>query len=93
MRTGKYRIGQNAVMTLKRINLLLVCKSISENSLAKAKKTARDYKCKLLITNNQTLEELTHRENSKVMAIYESKLAKEIEKNLGEDFIEIDLES
>ncbi len=93
MRTGKFRIGQNAVMTLKRINLLIVCKSISENSLKKAKKTAKDYKCKLLMTNLNTLDELTHKENAKVMAIYESKLSKEILMNLGEDFIELDLEN
>lgn len=93
IRTGKFRIGLNAVLTLKRINLLLVCKSISQNSLKKAKSIANKYGCKLLISSEKLLDEFTHKENSKIMAIADAKLANAILLNKEQHFIEISLEN
>ncbi len=87
MRSGKYRIGANAVLTLKKIELLLVCKSASENTRKDVIKLASKHNCQVLITKEKELAEMTHRENSKVMAICDKELAKAIVENSSIDFI------
>ena len=87
IRSNKYRIGMNAVQTLKKINLLIVCCSASENTKQEAKKVASKYHCKLLTTKEVKLEEITHKENSKVMAVIDSALAKAILDNCENEFI------
>ena len=87
MRTGKYRIGANAVQTLKRANLMIVCSSASDNTKKEADKLARKFHCPILETKENTLEEITHRENSKVMAIADKSLSLAILSNVDEDFI------
>lgn len=87
MRTGKFKIGFNAVMTLKRAYLIIVCKTASENSKKQAEKLAKRYGAPLIETVEKTLEELTHRENAKVMAIAEKNLAKAIIDNSENQFI------
>ena len=87
MRTGKFRIGLNAVQTLKSIKLIIVCKTASENSKDKAQGLSKKYKCPMLVTVSKTLEELTHRENAKVMAITDKSLSTAILSNLENDFI------
>ncbi len=86
IRARKYRIGMNAVQTLKSINLLIVCSSASENTLEQAKKVASRYNCPMLITNQIKLEQITFKENSKVMAITDKSLAKAILDNCKNDF-------
>ena len=87
IRSNKYRIGMNAVQTLKKINLLIVCCSASDNTKKLAQKVADKYHCKLLTTKQVNLEEMTHKENSKVMAITDFALAKAILDNCEDDFI------
>ena len=87
MRTGKFRIGTNAAATLKRANLVIVCNSASENTKKEAEKLARKFRCSLIEPVTVTLEELTHRENAKVMAIADKKLSEAILNNLEKDFI------
>ncbi len=87
MRTGRFKIGVNAVSTLKKANLIIVCKSASENTKKESVKLAKRFKAPLLETVNKTLEELTFRENAKVMAITDGDLAKAILDNLEKDFI------
>lgn len=89
MRTGKYKIGVNAVGTMKRAKLLIVCKSVAENSLEEAKKFSKKFHCPLLMTVTHTLEEITHKENGKLMAIDNKELADAILLNYGKDFTEI----
>ena len=86
IRAKKYRIGMNAVQTLKSINLLIVCCSASENTIKEAQKVASKYHCPLIITNEIKLEEFTFKENSKVMAITDKALAKAILDNCKNDF-------
>ena len=88
MRSGKFRIGANAATTLKRAYLVIVCKSASDNTKKDALKLAKNFKSKLLETTTFTLEELTHRDNAKVMAIADRALAKAIADNSESDFIE-----
>ena len=87
IRARKFRIGMNAVQTLKSINLIIVCDSASENTKDEAKKVASKYHCPMIITNTDKLEDITHRENAKVMAIADKALAKAILDNIENDFI------
>lgn len=85
MRTGNFRIGANASATLKRAFIVIVCKSASENTKKDALKLANRFNCPLVETQAKTLEEITHRENAKVMAIADKKLSVAILENLEKD--------
>ena len=87
IRAKKYKIGYNAVATLKRANLVIVCKTASDNGLKEAEKLSKKFRCPMLITKEKALEEITHRENAKVMAIADAALAKAILDNSEKDFI------
>lgn len=87
MRTGNFRIGANAAATLKRANLMIVCFSASENTKKEAEKLAKKFRCPLIEPTKKTLEEITHRENAKVMAIADKNLSDAIMQNLEKDFI------
>lgn len=92
IKTGKYRIGLNAIETLKRANLMIVCKTISENSKEKAIKQAKKFNCPIVTTVNSSLEQITFKQNAKAMAIYDGKLAKAILENLEQEFNRLNLE-
>lgn len=89
IRAKKYRIGMNAVQTLKRIELLITCSSASENTKKEALKVANKYHCKLIESTAQTLEKITFTPNAKVMAITDKALAKAILENTASEFIVI----
>ena len=80
-------MGVNAIMTLKRANLILICKSASENTVKQVEKIARGFHCEVLKTKNKLLEEFTFRPNNKAMAITDKSLADAIKKDFSEDFI------
>lgn len=87
IRTGKFRIGTNAVQTLKRAYLMIVCSTASQNTKEQAEKIAKKFHCQLIETASATLEQLTHRENAKVMAIADKNLSVAILENMEKDFI------
>ncbi len=86
MRAGKFKIGTNAVATLKKAQLVIVCNTASENTKNEAEKLAKKFKCPLLETKNKKLEQITHRENAKVMAISDKQLSDAVLNNSEEDF-------
>ena len=88
IRSGKYKIGFNACQTLKRANLLIVCNTASENSKKEAISLSKKLKCQLVESVIFTLSQLTHRENAKIMAITDTKLAQAILSQTENDFIE-----
>ena len=81
MRARKFKIGVNAVATLKKANLLILCRSASENTKKDAVKLAKKLRSKLILTVSKDLSEYTHVENGKLMAILDNELAKAIMKN------------
>ena len=87
MRAGKFKIGVNAINTLKRANLVIVCKTASENTKKEAEKLAKRFNAPLIESIKYSLEELTFRENAKVMAVIDQALAKAIIDNLEDNFI------
>ena len=66
---------------------MIVCNSASDNAKKEAEKVAKKYRCPLIITKTEKLEDITHRENAKVMAIADKALAKAILDNIENDFI------
>ncbi len=88
IRSGKYKIGFNACATLKRANLLIVCSTASENSKKEAISLSKKLKCQVVESVVKTLSQLTHRENAKIMAITDTKLAQAILSQTENDFIE-----
>ncbi len=93
MRARAFKIGVNAVATLKRANLILVCKTASENTVKDALKLARRFRCKTLRSVNKSLSEYVYRDNAKVMAITDAKLTQAILANADEEFIELNQEN
>ena len=88
MRAGKYKIGFGAVETLKKANLIVVCRTASENSKKKAVSLKNKLNSRLIITAQKDLSEITHREGAKVMAITDKAIAAAVLQNIGEEFIE-----
>ena len=88
IRARKCKIGANACATLKKAELVIVCKTAGESTFKDAKKLAKKFACPLLITKNKTLGEITHKENAKVMAITDASLKDAIRNVTEQDFIE-----
>ncbi len=89
IRAGKYRLGMNAVETLKKAKLIIVCSSASLNTVEQAKKSARKFNCPILLTQTKNLSEMVFKENSKVMAVTDASLARAILDNSEKDFIKV----
>ncbi|MBE5756191.1 MAG: hypothetical protein E7342_00145 [Clostridiales bacterium] len=87
MRARKCKLGVNAIATLKKAHLLILCKTASENTKKDAVKLAKRLNAKLIITVSKELSEYTHVENGKLIAILDFELAKAILENACEDFI------
>ena len=88
IRSGRYKIGFGAVETLKKANLIVVCRTASENSKKKALSLKNKLNCPLIITAKKDLSEITFREGAKVMAITDKAIATAILASIGEEFIE-----
>ena len=87
VRAGKCRTGTNSIATLKKVNLILLCKSASENTVKQVAKMAKGFNCSYFITKDKLLEEFIFKPNVKVMAITDKSLADAIKLNFEEEFI------
>ena len=87
MRAGKFRIGANAVATLKKASLIIVCHTASLNTKKEAEKLAKKFHAPIIETVSVYLENIAHRENAKVMAITDRDLSQAILDNSEKDFI------
>lgn len=81
VRANKYRTGLNSVESLKKAELIIVCKTASENSKSQARKIAEKLCCNIFVTEKHTLSELVFKENVKIMAITDKNLSDAIKKN------------
>ncbi len=89
IRKGSYKIGVNAIFTLKKANLLILCKSAGSDTTRHAIKLSKRFNCKLLKTEEVLLSTLTFRENAKLMAITDSALSVAIQNNSANEFVEV----
>jgi ribosomal protein L7Ae-like RNA K-turn-binding protein len=87
VRAGKCRTGTNSICTLKKANLILLCKSASENTKKQVQKIAKKFSAPMLITKDRLLEDLIFKPTVKVMAVTDKALADAIMQNFEEEFI------
>ena len=92
IRAGKYRLGVNAVATLKSAELLIMCHTASENTVKEIIKLSKKLHSDIIVYKTGNLEDLTGKENCKLMAITDKSLAKAIIDNLDENFIKYRME-
>ncbi len=90
IKARKVKMGLNAIATLKKAELIITCKSISDNSFKEALKLKNKFHCPILKTLDKELSELVFKDNVKIIAITDIALSKAIKENLGQTFIGID---
>ena len=81
VRARKLRTGANTLSALKKANLIIVCRTASDNAKENAVKYAAKYRCPLLVTADKDLSEIIRKDNVKVAAITDFALAKAINDN------------
>ena len=83
-KSGNLRTGVNGISALKGANLIIVCASAAENTVREAEKLAGRFRCPLAVSA-VSVEEITGKENCKLMAITDGNLAAAILKNIESD--------
>ena len=92
IRAGKFRLGVNAISTLKKAELLIMCSTISQNSIKDAVKLAKKFRAKIILSKTHLLEDLVGKEHCKLMAITDRALSEAVLQNLDENFAEYRVE-
>jgi hypothetical protein len=92
IRSNNYRLGVNAIGTLKKAELLILCDTTSENGRKDAIKLAKKLRVKIVLSKTFKLEDLTGKEKCKLMAITDKPLATAIINHLDENFTEYRME-
>ncbi len=88
IRKGSYKIGVNAINTLKRAKLLIVCRTAGNDTARQAKKLAKRFNCRLLQTVKTDLSQIVYREKAKLLAITDEPLALAVINGNDDEFIE-----
>ena len=87
MKAGKLTCGFNAVEAeKKRIYLLILCSSASDNAKKSAQKLKNRFGCELMVIYGTPLEEVTGRINCKLAAVRDENLAKAILSAVDENY-------
>ena len=84
-KSGNLRSGVNAIGTLKRANLLILCQTASPNTEKDARKLSVKLGCPML-KSKLSVEELAGKENCKLLAVTDENLARAILDNLDDNF-------
>ena len=69
LKARKCKTGMNAVKTLRRANLIIVCNTASENTVKEARGLSEKWRAELYVTAVKPLAEYVHKDNVKVMAV------------------------
>lgn len=86
-------MGVNAIYTLKRAKLLILCGTAAKNTVKEAIKLSKKFNCAIVVAKTVTVEEMTGKEHCKLMAITDASLAKAIKDNLDGDFTRFETEA
>ncbi|MBQ8197207.1 MAG: hypothetical protein IJZ73_04015 [Clostridia bacterium] len=92
LRAKKYRVGLNSIASIKRANLIIVCRSAAENTINEGVSFAKKFHCPLIKTKERLLEDFINRPNAKVMAVTDKALAKALLDNIENDFVSVEQE-
>ncbi len=93
IRAGKYKCGANAIDTLRRAELLILCASGAKNAVHECERLMKKFHCRAVLAKGKTVEELTGKENCKLLAITDKSLAGAILDHLDEEFTEFKWEA
>ncbi len=93
IKAGECRIGVNAIYTIKRAKLLILCGTAAKNTVKEAIKLSKRFNCDIVVAKTVTVEEITGKEHCKLMAITDASLAKAIKENLDGNFIRFQMEA
>lgn len=88
IRARKLRAGTNAIATLKKAKLLIICATASKNAFDEAVKLCKKLNAPLVVSKTYKVEELVKKENCKLVAIQDESLGNAILQNLDEHFQE-----
>ena len=66
---------------------MIVCSTVSDNSMKQVLKLKEKFKCELLICKNVKLEDIVNKENCKLAVIKDRNLAKAILNSLNDNLI------
>ncbi len=87
LRARGVKCGVNAVATIKNgCDLIILCKTASDNTFDDAVKLAKKLSAKLYISKTHLIEEIVNKPNCKLIAITNKELSKAIIDNIDEDF-------
>ena len=78
IKARKLRCGVNAISTLKKADLLILCSSASENTKKDAVKLSKKLNAKLSVLNEVLLESVVYKDKCKLVAVTDNALAKAI---------------
>ena len=78
IKARKAKLGVNAVKTLKKAEILILCSSASENTLKDVVSLSKKLNAKLYVLNEIKLEDVVYKENCKLMAVCDKGLSKAI---------------
>ena len=81
IKARKVKMGVNAVATLKRAEILIVCHTASENTVKDAVSLAKRLGAKLYTLNEVNLSDVTFKDNCKLIAITDKALSEAIRKS------------
>lgn len=84
-RSGNLRAGVNAIAMLKKVYLLIICRTASANTRKEAEKLAVKFACPLMETGVPA-EKISGKENCKLLAVTDGELAKAITENADDNF-------
>jgi len=87
-KSGNLKCGINAIATLKKAELLIICNTATANSFSETDKLISKFKCRAFISVTDKVENLSGKENCKLIAVTDKKLAEAIINNSGSDFKE-----
>lgn len=85
IKSGNLRTGVNAIATIKKADLLIICSRASENTLKDAEKLAVKFNCPMVLSK-LPVEEIAGKENCKLLAVTDANLARAILENLDDNF-------
>ncbi|MEG1520155.1 MAG: hypothetical protein RR458_04130 [Clostridia bacterium] len=78
--------GTNAIAFCKRVEVIFLCHTASENARKEAMKLARRYGALLVLSKVTLLDDLVFKNNIKMFAITDKKLAKAVMENIDETY-------
>ena len=86
IRARKLVAGTNAISFCKKINVVFLCHTGSQNARKEATKIARKYRAPLVLSKVTLIDDLVNKTNCKMFALTDDKLSQAVMANLDETY-------